>query len=1059
MGKNYTVYHLHTEDSLLDSCTNYKSYVDKAKELGQTAIAFTEHGNIYNWIEKKMYCDENNIKYIHGMECYLTIGLDEKIRDNYHTILLAKNYKGVQEINRLIELSTKADHFYYKPRITFDEFLALSDNVIKISACLASPLNCLRNNNEVANVYDRLCKHYNYFEIQPHINSDEQKEYNKYLYELSLKYNKPLIMGTDTHSIDSYKAECRTIRQWAKKITFTNEDEFDLTYKSYNELVNMCKQQNALPMDVYLQAIQNTNVMADSVNFWELDKKVKYPKSYDDEEAVFKRTIVNKYKDKLENDIIKNDPRYLENVKEEMRVFKKTNMVGFMLFMSELMTWCRDNGIPTSPCRGSVGGSTIAYLTDIIDVNPIIWNTVFSRFANEDRVEVGDIDVDIAPDQRNLVYQHIIDKFGTDKTAYILAIGTTSDKGTIDDIGRALSYQWITKTYGELSDKTIKQYSNSMDNPYSLDVVDRIKSEYAVNAEKAKKDYSDLFYYFDGILGTAVSQSMHPAGIVVSPITLSDNYGMFWGKNTDGDDILILPINMDEVHECGLVKYDILGLKNIQILRECCKLANIKYPLSHEIDWEDKNVWEHITDSSVGIFQFEGDYAFSLLKQYQPKRINDLSLVNASLRPSGASYRDRLIARETNKNPSQQIDDLLKENNGFLVFQEDVIKFLKDICGLSGGEADNVRRAIGRKQMDRLQKALPQILEGYCSKSDKPREIAEQEAKTFLQIIEDSSNYMFGYNHSTGYSMVGYLCAYMRYYYPLEFITSYLNCSNSQEDIISGTELAKTLNIKIKNIKFGKSIDKYACDKATNAIYKGISSIKYLNSQVAKELFELAHNNQYDSFIELLKDINDKTSCDDRQLKILITLGFFSDFGENGKLLKIVELYNNLMSRKQIKISDIEKLDIDERLLQKYSQTRTPKIYKDLDMEGYITEIVSTIPNKPLNIKKQIESECEYLGTPNSIWKQASDDYYIVIEFEKYKNPNKPYCTLYQVNSGNTIKTKVKDEQFFILAPFTKYSIIKVVRWKEQQKSKLINGKWQKTDELENIISEWETIA
>ena len=176
MGKNYTVYHLHTEDSLLDSCTNYKSYVDKAKELGQSAIAFTEHGNIYNWIEKKMYCDENNIKYIHGIECYLTIGLDEKIRDNYHTILLAKNYKGVQEINRLIELSTKADHFYYKPRITFDEFLALSDNVIKISACLASPLNCLRNNNEVANVYDRLRKHYNYFAIQPRINSDEQKE-------------------------------------------------------------------------------------------------------------------------------------------------------------------------------------------------------------------------------------------------------------------------------------------------------------------------------------------------------------------------------------------------------------------------------------------------------------------------------------------------------------------------------------------------------------------------------------------------------------------------------------------------------------------------------------------------------------------------------------------------------------------------------------------------------------------------------------------------------------------------------------------------------------------
>ena len=165
------------------------------------------------------------------------------------------------------------------------------------------------------------------------------------------------------------------------------------------------------------------------------------------------------------------------------------------------------------------------------------------------------------------------------------------------------------------------------------------------------------------------------------------------------------------------------------------------------------------------------------------------------------------------------------------------------------------------------------------------------------------------------------------------------------------------------------------------------------------------------------------------------------------------------MKRKQIKLSDIEKLDIDEKLLQKYAQTRTPKMYKDLDMAGYIAEIIPSIPNKTLNITQQIESECEYLGTPNSIWEQASDDYYIVIEFEKYKNPNKPYCTLYQVNSGNMVKTKVKDEQFFVLAPFTKYSIIKVVRFKEEKKSKLINGKWQKTEELEKILNEWEVIA
>ena len=232
-----------------------------------------------------------------------------------------------------------------------------------------------------------------------------------------------------------------------------------------------------------------------------------------------------------------------------------------------------------------------------------------------------------------------------------------------------------------------------------------IKGEYEYNPDKAREKYSELFYYFEGLLNTAISQSMHPAGIIASPVSLPDNYGTFW---SDGK--RIISINMEEVHEVSLVKYDILGLKNIEIIKDTCELAGIKYPLSHEINWNDENVWNDIIISNVGIFQFEGDYAFNLLKQYKPQKINDLSLVNAALRPSGASYRDRLIAREFNHNPSVLIDELLKENNGFLVFQEDVIAFLQQICGLSGSEADNVRRAIGRKQVDRLNEPCHQYL-------------------------------------------------------------------------------------------------------------------------------------------------------------------------------------------------------------------------------------------------------------------------------------------------------------------------------------------------------------
>lgn len=392
---NYVVYHLHSDRSLLDSCTLYKDYIDKAVGLGQKAICFTEHGNTFNWVEKKMYCKERGIKYIHGVEIYLTESLEPKVRDNYHTILIAKNFEGVKEINKLIDISTQPDHFYYKNRISFDEFLNISDNVIKISACLASPLSKLTDDNPYLN---RLLEKYDYYEIQPH-NADEQRNYNYKLYQWSIKYNKPLIAGTDTHSLNTYKAECRAVLQKAKKIEYIDEDSFDLTYKSYNELINMFAVQNqlnlfeersVLPEGVYLEAINNTNIMADSVEEFELDISFKYPKLYDNEEEVFEKRIQKFYDYKVENGIISNDKVYLDRIEEEKRVFKKIGMTGFILFMSELLTWCRENGIPVGPCRGSVGGSTVAYITDITDVNPVVWNTVFSRFANEDRIEIGD---------------------------------------------------------------------------------------------------------------------------------------------------------------------------------------------------------------------------------------------------------------------------------------------------------------------------------------------------------------------------------------------------------------------------------------------------------------------------------------------------------------------------------------------------------------------------------------------------------------------------------------------------------------------------------------------
>lgn len=1043
---NYIVYHLHTEQSLLDSCTNYKDYVDRAVELGQKAIAFTEHGNVFTWVEKKMYCDAKGIKYIHGVECYLTEQLEPKVRDNYHTILLAKNYEGVKEINRLCYIASQPDHFYYRPRLSFDEFLGISDNVIKISACLASPLNEWRKNywQYTTSKFADIVLHYDYLEIQAH-DFSEQIQFNTFLIDLSSKTGIPLIAGTDTHSINQYKAECRTMLQYSKNIDFGDEDTFDLTYKSYDELCAMFEKQG-LDEEIYLKAINNTNIMADSVEDFELDTSFKYPILYgEQDEQILLERLREKYKEKIAKGIIDKShaKEYGDKIKEELQVFHKVGMGGFMLFMSEMITWCWENNIPIGFCRGSVGGSEVAYISDIIDVDPVVWGTMFSRFCNEHRKEIGDIDIDVSPDQRALVYQYIIDRFGVENTAYILANGTLQSKGAIDDICRALRHK--TEKVGK-------------DCPYTLKVADEIKKEFEQDEEATRKKYPEVFYYYDGMLGCIISQSQHPAGIIASPINLIDNYSGF--INADGQ--VVLPINMEEIHEINLVKYDILGLQNVQIIRDTCRLANMPYPKSNEIDWNDENVWADMITSPVGIFQFESDYAFKCLQDFKPTMINHMSLVNAAIRPSGESYRGRLFNHEVNHNPSEQIDELLKDNNGFLVFQEDVIKFLQDICGLSGSDADNVRRAIGRKQMDRLQSALPEILEGYCNKSDKPREVAEEEAKTFLQIIEDSSNYMFGYNHSTGYSMIGYTCAMLRYYYPLEFITAFLNNARTDEDINKGTKFAKEKGFIIKAPKFGHSQNVYVCDKETNTIYKGLDSIKSMQT-IAADIMNEIYAQEPKDFIDVLflcesvkvdgKRINSKS------MDILIDIGFFSEYGNINTLKRTRYWYDKFAKRKTIKKDDCEDWLID--IIRPNAGKETEKQFSDINKPQLLRDIDNVLPPQDDNIQLLIKKQIELLGYVDVENHQVDMDEYIVQKVHKDKW-GRIWLDLFHLSSNQSFEYKC-EAKWYNRLPCVQNDLLKVA-FRSKEKVKLVgedaNGKkqWMKTGEFENIVNCYEII-
>lgn len=715
------------------------------------------------------------------------------------------------------------------------------------------------------------------------------------------------------------------------------------------------------------------------------------------------------------------------------------------------------------------------------------------------------IDIDFASEDREKVYEYIIKRFTPEKTAYIAIFSTLQDRGCIDVLAGGLGYKDLDKVMdiknkfdeyfnsynkiiqeevnseelvenGEIESSSVsfdnhKIYLRHISNDRSKNKLDNIKRSY----DSLIKNNQDLFYYLDGLRGTIVSKGTHPSGIIGSPITLNDNIGLFY---KDGDSNMpVSTCSMKAVDSLNYVKFDILGLKTVGIIKDACKYSGIPYPKSYNINWNDINVWRNMITTQQGVFQFEGDYSFSLLKDFKPNTINHMSMVNAALRPSGKSYRDRMIAGEHNNNPSKEIDNLLSNNNGYLIFQEDTIKFLTDICGFTGSAADTTRRAIGKKNRELLEQQLPKIIEGYCNHSLKDRATAEKEAKQFVQIIQDSSEYQFGYNHSTAYSMNGYECVWLRTYHTIEFVAAYLNRAENKEDTNNGIELARLNGIEIKPIQFGKSSDKYTIEKETNSIYKGISSIKYCNSIIANELLNVYNKKKYTSFIELLDDIS-RTSVNTRQLNILTGLNFFSEFGKNKRLLKIIQLYNGVKEKpkgskspktllpplrtcsqiKKDKIEEYEKYGLSEYLVKKYAGKETVKQYSQIDNIGLLNEMLERIPDKNMSITEQIKFEKEYLEYVTYTNPDISNKYYVVIDYKTYKDETKPYFTLRNLNTGEETKTRIKQGKIYRQNPFGEFSILKVDGFTWDFKKKMINGEWRYSDEQEPILEEYEVI-
>lgn len=926
----------------IDSITNFRDYIARAKELGMSAICFTEHGNIFEWIHKKEEVEKAGMKYIHGIEAYITESLEDKKRDNYHCVLIAKNYDGVLELNQLVSDSYNRNdgHFYYMPRILYDDLEKTSDNIIISTACLGGILH--KGNDDIRNRF--ICflqrnRHRCFLEIQHHID-DGQKEYNKYLKVLSDEIGVPLITGTDTHALNTEHLEGRSILQKSKGVFFADEESWDLTFKSYEELVTAYEKQGSLPVEVVKEAINNTNVLANMIEEFNIDRTYKYPHLWENPMKTFQNKIMQGIK-KRGVDKYPNYQEYIDRIKHELKAYEHNGAIDFMLLMDDIISWCIENDIMVGYGRGSVNGSVIAWLLGITEMDSIKHNLNFERFMNTERVSLSDIDTDFPPSRIEEVKKYIFSKTGL-YCCDIVTFNTVADKGAIRDVGRALGIPLAE----------VSTICDSVDNEELY--------------EKSREKYKELFKYVDMIKGTIVSVGSHPCGCVVAPLTITDRFGTF---TTSTSNYPISQINMKEIDGLNYVKLDLLRLDTIELINDTCKLAGIERLTPDNVDITDVNVWNSIRDDTTQIFQWEGNtgdsYIKKLLSDENIKRFQEvnenvdrmtlLSIGNSAIRPAGASYREDLASGVVRKTGSKPIDDFLSNTFGYLVFQEQIIAFLHQYCGFTMGEADIVRRGFAKKTG--TDKYIPIIKNGglLTDKSDHQikgyietmkevygieEEKSEQDIVAFIQVIEDASAYLFSLNHSQPYSYEGYVSGYLRTHYPLEFLTTALNINKDKEEKTKSlTAYAKKSGITFQSPKFRHSRAGYFCDKETNTIYKGIGSIKYMNENVANELYEMSGYN-FDDFVDLLYYLKEKTSLNSRQLDILIRIDFFEEFGDINRLLDIAEKFDLLYDKQQIRKDDkLQQLHIDESVIRKFAEKETFTSVEEIDCVEFVKSL------------------------------------------------------------------------------------------------------------------------
>src|SRR3989338_387865 len=778
--------HCHSEYSLLDGLTKIPDLLNRTKELGMDCLGLTDHGAMYGAIKFFLKAKEAGIKPIIGVECYQASRsrFDKQARldnDQYHLVLLAKDRTGYQNLMKLVT-HAHLEGYYYKPRIDMEILREHSEGLICLSGCLNGeiPKLLLNNQDETAEKKARqfleiFSKNHYYFELQKHPNIPEQDIVNEKLVNLSRKLGVPLVATNDIHYLlntDAYAQEIllciqtqRTIMENKRPLSMISSPDFYL--KTREEMKGLFIQ--------YPEAIDNTVRIAEMCQTEiELGKWI-LPK-FEVPEGETADTYIKKLSyERINKRYSRITPELEKRLNYELDIISKKGYSTYFLITADFVNWAKEKKIAVGPGRGSAAGSLVAYVLGITDLDPIIHNLPFERFLNPDRPSPPDIDLDFADDRRDEVIAYVTEKYGSDRVAQIITFGTMEARQAIRDVGRALGMPYAQP---DRIAKLIPPGAQGF--PMTLDKAIQTTPELfqAYQNEEETKNLLDLARKHEGVSRHA---SVHAAGIVIADQPLTSYTPL--QKETKGEkiitqyDMYCLDLNAADGKAVGLLKMDLLGLRNLTILENSIKF--VKETQGIEVDLlkiplDEKKVYELITSGeTTGIFQLESGGMRRLARDLKPNKFSDISAMVALFRPVPIEWIPTFIEAKANpkkfKYPHPALKEILSETYGIAVYQEQCMQIAHKLAGYTMVEADKLRMAIGKKKPEVMKKEKEKFISG-CIKQGHTKLVAEN----VFSLIEKFVGYGFNKAHSASYGMIAYQTAYMKAHYPVEFMTAVL---------------------------------------------------------------------------------------------------------------------------------------------------------------------------------------------------------------------------------------------------------------------------------------------